>query len=75
MTEELQLEAAYRAIQARSAEGDDLPGLPDDALAFTPTAIYEKCADRVGMLGEQEAEGVVRFYGFINGLQAGLRLV
>jgi hypothetical protein len=65
LIEQWKLEARYSEIRDRLQDAhrreQDVPGFPDDTLTF-PVTIYEKCADRVGTLGKQEAEDVVWFY-------------
>jgi hypothetical protein len=51
----------------------EMPGLTEDLLSF-PTTVYEKCADRVGTLGEPEADGVIQFYNFLNGFRFAARV-
>src|SRR5206468_3840947 len=73
LVEELKIEENYRGMRDIMQSGRELPVFPTDGLTF-PITIYEKCADRVGILGEQEADGVVRFYNFLNGFRTALRL-
>jgi hypothetical protein len=61
----------YRQLQEvfqRAAQS----GAPGTDPTFRDT-VYEKCADRIGMLGRDEAVGVVRFYGFLNGFRNAVR--
>lgn len=72
--EELRLEASYRELREALAAGRDaLPTLPYDGSTSLPI-VFEKCADRVGALGQREADGVIRFYDFVASLEVGLRL-
>jgi hypothetical protein len=61
----------YRQLQEvfqRAAQS----GAPGTDPTFRDT-VHEKCADRIGMLGRDEAVGVVRFYGFLNGFRNAVR--
>jgi hypothetical protein len=42
-----------------------------DPITF-PVTIYEKCADRLGVLDVETASGVVRYYNYLNGARTGL---
>jgi hypothetical protein len=65
-------EASFRQTLAEMQDGR-VSGLTEDILSF-PTTVYEKCVDRVGTLGESEADGVIQFYNFLNGVRFAERL-
>jgi len=69
---ELQFEAIYNQLRFALESGISVPGT-EHVMAF-PTTIYEKCAERVGLLGRHEADGVVRFYNFLAGFRTSVRL-
>ena len=45
---------------------------PEGSFTF-PITVYEKCADRIGMLGNGAASDVVEFYNFLNGFRTSIR--
>jgi hypothetical protein len=60
----------YRQLQdvlQRAAQSGAL--VPRYAEPTFRATVYEKCADRIGLLGADEAVAVVRFYGFLNGVR------
>jgi hypothetical protein len=60
----------YREVQQMmeryEAERAPLPPLPKNYNPTFSATVYEKCADRIGMLPTDEAVDVVRFYRFVN---------
>jgi hypothetical protein len=74
--DELRIEERYRVLQ-RSLVGQEAPNAseqtPADAVTF-PITVYEKCADRVGTLGQSTAADVVRFYNFLSGFRTCVRI-
>jgi hypothetical protein len=73
MFEDYRMEAMYRDLRELMRAGAPVAPIPPDTLKF-PTLVYEKCADRIGMLGPTEAAAVVRFYGILIGVQTGVRV-
>lgn len=61
----------YRQLQ-EALQRAALSGAPGTEPTFRAT-VYEKCADRIGMLDRDDAVGVVRFYGFLNGVRNAVR--
>ena len=49
------------------------PVTPNDILNF-PVTVYEKCADRIGVLGADTAADVVSFYNFLNGFRVNVKM-
>jgi hypothetical protein len=60
-------EQVQEILQRAAESGIVAPG--NRAEPTFRTTVYERCADRIGMLGTDEAAAVVRFYGFLNGVR------
>jgi hypothetical protein len=46
----------------------------EEPIAYPP-AIYDKCADRLGLLDTETAAGVVRYYNYLAGFRSSMRIV
>lgn len=74
---QLRIEEIYRNIRAGMQQAKDNGGSwsvnPESSFIF-PVTVYEKCADRVGILGNETASGVVEFYNYLNGFRSGIKI-
>jgi hypothetical protein len=58
----------YRQLLEVITLGNPVPPFIGTPFMFR-VSLYEKCASQIGQLGPEEAAGLVRFHGFIDGLK------
>jgi hypothetical protein len=60
--------ANYELLRQAVQKGVPAPPFFGSALTFR-VSIYEKCANQIGQLGKDEAENLVWFHGFVDGIR------
>ena len=61
-------------LQERASRGLPHAGVEDSSLVF-PVTVYEKCADKIGLVGMPIAPEIVWFYNLVYGFRSSARMV